>query len=100
MNFILNMYFNCTISLQSHEIIIGYLHTNTIIRIFVNCVLHILKWELWKIRNIIKHEHQAFTPDQIFNSIVLKIANATRFIEMTKLEHKCRKVICMLKYFE
>ena len=97
MNVILNMYFNCNISLQSHEIIIGYLHTNKIIRIFVNFVLHILKWELWKIRNVIKHENRAFTPEQIFNSIVLKIANATQFIEMTKLEHKCRKVICMLK---
>ena len=61
MNVILNMYFNGNKSLQSHTIIIGYLHTNTVIRIFVNFLLHILKLELWKIRNIIRH-------DSVFNA--------------------------------
>ena len=56
MNDIINLYFNCNILLQSHNIVIGYLHTNKIIRIFVNFVIHVLKWELWKIRNLVKHE--------------------------------------------
>ena len=86
MNGIINLYFNCNILLQSHDIVIGYLHTNKIRRIFVNFVIHVLEWELWKIRNLVKHENQTFTTDQIFNISVLKIVNATRFIEMTRIE--------------
>ena len=92
MNGIINLNFNCNILLQSHDIGIGYLHTNKIIRIFVNFVIHVLKWELWKIRNLVKHENQTFTRDQVFNIIVLKIVNATRFIEMTRIKKSVERL--------
>ena len=97
MNNIINTHFNCSILLHSHDIIIGYLNTNKIIRIFVNFVLHVFKWEIWKIRNLMKHENKTFTRDQVFITVVQKIANAARFIELTKAESKFRKIICMLK---
>ena len=100
MNGIINTYFNCSIHLQSNDIIIGYLHENKNIRIFVNFILHISKWELWKIRNNIKHENQTFTKDKIVDIIVLKISNATRFVEKTDIENKFKTNINMLKSFE
>ena len=119
MNEIINNHFNCSIHLQSHDIITGYLHANKNIRIFVNFILHITteadsvlrknvpyrlpyisKWELWKIRNNIKHENQTFTKDNVHDIIVLKISNATQFIEKTKIENKLRKIISMVKSFE
>ena len=85
-NNIINMYFDCSILLHSWEIITGYSNNNKIIRIFVNFILHIFKWEIWKIRNLIKHENKSFTSDQVFDTIVRKIANAARFIDLTKAE--------------
>ena len=100
MNGIINTYFNCSIHLQSNDSIIGYLHENKNIRIFVNFILHISKWELWKIRNNIKHENQTFTKDKIVDIIVLKISNATRFVEKTNIENKFKTIINMVKSFE
>ena len=100
MNNIINTHFDCSILLQSHDIITGYLNKNKIIRIFVNFVLHVFKWEIWKIRNLRKHENKLFTQDQVFVTIAQKIANAARFIELTNAEPKFRKIICMLKQFE
>ena len=46
MNNVINMYIDCSILLQSWNIITGYSHhTNKIIRMFVNFILHVLKWE-------------------------------------------------------
>ena len=50
MNGILNLYFNCNILLQSQDMFIGYMHTNKIIRIFVNFVLQICKKNLHEIK--------------------------------------------------
>ena len=99
-NNIINMYFDCSILLHSWANITGYSNNNKIIRIFVNFILHIFKWEIWKIRNLMKHENKSFTSDQVFDTIVRKIANAARFIDLTKAEPKFRKIICMLKHFE
>ena len=99
MNDILNRELNCNITLQAHDILIGYLHSNKIISIFVNFVMHIAKWELWKIRNSIKHEKQRVSVNSAFDVIILKIVNATLFIEQTKTERKFRNIICLLKYF-
>ena len=93
MNGIINTYFNCSIHLHSNDINIGYLHENKNIRIFVNFILHISKWELWKIRNNIKHENQTFTKDKIIDIIVLKISNATRFVEKTNIENKFKQLL-------
>ena len=100
MNEIINNHFICSIHLQSHDIIIGYLHANKNITIFVNFILHISKWELWKIRNNIKPGNQTFTKENVHDIIVLKISNATQFIEKTKIENKLRKNISMVKSFE
>ena len=99
MNDIINRDFNCNIILQAYDILIGYLHSNKVIRIFVNFVMHIAKWELWKIRNSIKHEKQIFTVNSAYDVIILKIVNATLFIEQTKAERKFRNIICLLKHF-
>ena len=88
MNEIINRNFNCNISLKSHDIVLGYLHKNKIIRMFVNFVLRIAKWELWKIRNSVKHENQTFTVNSALDLIVLKIQNAALFIEKTNAERK------------
>lgn len=80
-NNILNEQFQITILLESQDVIIGFIHESKNIRIFINFILHILKWELWKIRNKIKFEHQRFSANQITGIIVSKIKDATNFIE-------------------
>ena len=99
MNEIITRHFNCNIALQSHDIILGHLHANKIIRMFINFVLHIAKWELWKIRNSVKHENQTFTVNRAFELIVRKIYNAASFIEKTNAERNFSKTISLLKQF-
>ena len=95
-NSIIIRYFACNVTLEPHDMIIGYLHENKIVKTFVNFILHITKWELWKIR----YENQRFTENEIADIIILKLSNATCFIEKTKAESNFKKVICMLKQFK
>ena len=65
----MNNYFDFAynVSLEPHDMIIGYLHENKIVKTFVNFILHITNWELLEIRNNIKHENQRFTVNEIAN---------------------------------
>ena len=65
---------------------------------FVNFVLHIAKWELWKIRNSVKHENQTFTVNSALDLIVLKIHNAALFIEKKKKKKKKKKTDAERKF--
>ena len=55
-NSVLNKQLQITIWLDSQDVIIGFIHESKTIRIFINFIFHMLKWELWKIRNKIKFD--------------------------------------------
>ena len=49
------------LNLDSHQVILGYTDGSKELKSFVNFCLSVTKWELWKIRNIIKFENQRYT---------------------------------------
>ncbi|MCG8113316.1 MAG: zinc-binding domain-containing protein, partial [Candidatus Thiodiazotropha taylori] len=57
------------IVLEGYHVVLGFKHVNKTVRIFVNFILHIFKWELWKIRNNMKHEHYRYSATDIFSVI-------------------------------
>lgn len=99
-NGILNSKSYPNIALESHHVILGYMHENKSLRIFVNFILHILKWEIWKIRNKIKHENQTYTVTDICGIILKKLKDATTFLAKTKISQEFETVIGLLKCME
>ena len=71
--------------------ILGFLHEKSYIRIFVNFIIILTKWEIWKHRNKIKHDNKQLSNHFIFNSVIQKIRTAESFLENTKVIHKFEK---------
>lgn len=88
------------IVLEGYHVIYGFLHDNKTLRIFVNFILHIFKWELWKTRNKIKYENQSYTVVNITENTVRKILEATSFIDKTNISKHYKNVISLLKRLE
>ena len=96
MNEILANHGFSNIVLEGYHVILGFLHDNKTLRIFVNFILHIFKWELWKTRNKIKYENQSYTVVNITVNTVRKILEATSFIDKTNISKHYKNVISLL----
>ena len=79
------------INFTPFHFILGFLHEKSYIRIFVNFIIILTKWEIWKHRNKIKHDNKQFSNQFIFNSVIQKICTAVSFLENTKVIHKFEK---------
>ena len=88
------------VNLDSHQVILGYTDGSKELKSFVNFCLAVTKWELWKIRNIIKFENQRYTANEISKLIIQKIKGATKFIGMTKVYKRNEKALNMLNEFD
>ena len=100
MNEILANHGFSNIVLEGYHVILDFLHVNKTLRFFVNFILHIFKWELWKTRNKIKYENQIYTVVNISENTVRKILEATSFIEKTNIPKHYKNVISLLKRLE
>ena len=50
----------------------GLENQNKRISSFVNTILHLVKWELWKVRNLVKYENKAYNTKSITDIIMKK----------------------------
>ena len=55
---------------------------------FLNTILHILKWELWKTRNIIQYENKTHPNEAIVKTILSEITACRTFWMKTKVADK------------
>ena len=76
--------------------VLGVLEKDDCVRIFLNTILHIFKWEIWKIRNLIKYESIRYTSESITKIILNKIRSCCRFWAKTKVENKQKAVLNLL----
>ena len=83
--------------LDLKNVIIGFNNTDNCIRIYINTILHIVKWEIWKIRNVIKYENKLFSATIILNSIFSKITSCAKFLKVTKAAEKYKAVLDLLE---
>ena len=68
------------VQLKPTNLILGFVHEKSDIRMFVNFVLIQCKWEIWKLRNKIKHDNKYFTFQMIIRNIVQKISSSVKFL--------------------
>ena len=64
---------------------------------FLNTILHILKWELWKIRNIIKYENKTYPDEAIVKTILNKITTCRTFWMKKKVANKQNNMLNLLQ---
>ena len=62
-------------ALDLQMVIVGVTENDKSLRIFLNTVLQLFKWELWKIRNLIKYENLRYTTEAITKTIKKKKLN-------------------------
>ena len=84
-------------SLDLKTVLLGVEENEECVRIFLNTVLHILKWKLWKIRNIIKYENKTYPNEVIFTTILNKITTCRTFWLKTKVADKQNNVLDLLQ---
>ena len=84
-------------SLDLKTVILGVEENEECVRIFLNTILHILKWELWKIRNIIKYENITYPNEAIVKTILNKITTCRTFWMKTKVADKQNSVLNLLQ---
>ena len=65
--------------LNLEMVIVGVIENEECVRIFLNTILQIFKWELWKIRNLIKYENVRYTSGAITKTILNKVKACSRF---------------------
>ena len=58
------------IKIIPYHFILGFTHENLTIRVFVNLIIMLAKWEIWEIRNKIKFDNIQVTA--IFSNIQFK----------------------------
>ena len=75
-------------SLDMKIVILGVKENEECVRIFLNTILYILKWELWKIRNIIKYEIKTYPNEAIPKTILNTITACRTFWMKTKVADK------------
>ena len=101
----LNDKINATLLRNGHDhvlldlknVIIGFDNTDRCIRIYLNTILHIVKWEIWKIRNVIKYENKFFSNTAILNSVLSKITSCAKFLKATKAAEKYNSMLDLLE---
>ena len=76
--------------------VLGVLEKDECKRIFLNTILHIFKWEIWKVRNLIKYESARYTSESITKIILNKIRSCCRFWAKTNVENKQKAVLNLL----
>ena len=102
-----NIKINATLQRNGHEnvhldlqhVILGFESSDNNIRIYLNTILHIVKWEVWKIRNLIKYENKSFPATAILKSILTKTGSCTQFLKVTKAAGKYTNVLDLLAQF-
>ena len=61
---------------------------NVIVGVEKRKKMYIFKWELWKIRNLIKYEHMNYTSWNITKIVLNKIKTCHKFWAVTKVANK------------
>ena len=69
---------------------------NKRISTFVNIILHIVKWELWKIRNLVKYENKAYNTKSIKDIITKKIRHYNQVWEKSNFAEKESQLLYIL----
>ena len=82
------------------NVIVGVEKKEECVRVFLNTILHIFKWELWKIRNLIKYEHMRYTSRNITKIILNKIKTCRKFWAVTKVASKQKNALDLLQNLE
>ena len=85
------------IKIAPYHFIPGFNHENRIIRVFVNLIIMLAKFEIWKIRNKIKIDNIQVTNCYIFEHTMQKILSAIRFLENTNIACKYEKELSFWK---
>ena len=78
-------------------IITGVNENETCVRIFLNTILQIFKWEIWKIRNLIKYENLRYTSRAITKTVLNKINACCIFWAKTNVASKHNFVLELLR---
>lgn len=87
------------ITLQLKNVILGFIHVNTNIETFVNFILHMLKWEIWKQRNLIKFENRNMSRTSLLAQFRNKINASGQFLNKTVIAQKNKRLIDFLYSF-
>ena len=88
------------IKIAPHQFILGYLHENKNVRVFVNLIIVLVKWEIWKIRNGIKFDNKQVSNNFILEHIMQKIKSVIRFLEGTNIACKYQNEIKLWKMLD
>ena len=84
-------------NLDLEMVIVGVIENEECVRIFLNTILQFFKWELWKIRNLIKYENVRYTSGAITKIILNKFKACSRFWAKTNVVNKQNDVLDLLK---
>ena len=74
---------------------LGFLHENSHIRKFVNFIIILMKWEIWKLRNKVKYDNRQFSFQQILDCILQKVHTAVSFLGNTSAIKKYKKELAL-----
>ena len=85
------------IKIVPYHFILGFTHENSTIRVFVNFIIVLAKWEIWKIRNTIKFDNILVTNRFILEHIMQKIRSTIKFLEHTNIVCKYKKELSLWK---
>ena len=96
-NCILENNLQLKISLLSTHLVLGLLHENSLVRKFVNFIIILSKWEIWKLRNNIKFNNKHYSFQQITDSIIQKLHTVTNFLGYTSVGKKYEKELLLWK---
>ena len=103
----INVKINTTLQHHGYEtgylylkhVILGFENTQENLRIYLNTIMHIIKWEVWKIRNLIKYENKSFPATAILKSVLRKIASCSKFPKATRVAGQYNIVFNLLAQF-
>ena len=87
------------IKIAPYHFILGFTHENSIVRVFVNLIIILVKWEMWKIRNKIKFDNIQVTNRFLLEHTLQKIRTAINFLEKTSIAFKYDRQIRLWKLF-
>ena len=71
------------IKIQLKHLILGFLHADQNIQTLMIFVLHLLKWELWKQRNLVKFENRIICENRLFEQFRNKLKSCSQFLHQT-----------------
>ena len=74
----------------------GLENQNKRISTFVNVILHIVKWELWKIKNLVKYENKACNTKSITDITTKKIRHYNQVLEKLNFAEKESQLLYLL----